>query len=108
VNGEERFEVGEIALWRTSCLCGKHCYVAGDECVIVDLLTPRPLLIGGQFVVRSIYIVDYRGKSYGALPEDLRKKRPPEEDADDATPNAFGSWDKCPWWPEKIVQELPA
>jgi hypothetical protein len=111
VNGAV-FHRGEIAIVLVSCDCGR-CYAAGDEVEVLEGLAERRFMERHEIKSEPVYVVQRAGSMRVVVrPHELRKKQPPGElrsvlDSD-ATPNAAGSWEDSPWWPEHVTQRVPA
>jgi hypothetical protein len=87
----EEFAVGEIAV----LIYSRYGRTDGPvDCLVVGSLIPR--LNTTTELPETGYAVEVAGVVYLALPEQLRKKRPPRDDL------KVTRWDQCPWQPESI------
>lgn len=102
----EHFELGEVALVRD-----RFDQTMWRECIItrpLHLPCDAPLAVPGrryhQIHVPGDENPNHIVGDWICAPEFLRKKRPPEDTESDATPDAVGSWDGCPFKPQLIEQ----
>lgn len=90
LSSEQHFDVGEIAILAYS----RFGRASGVECVVVSPLGVRLNLSNGQY--ENGYVIEVDGNEYIALPDQLRKKRPPRENLQ------LVRWDQCPWQPAQV------
>lgn len=99
----ESFSVGEICILVYSRSFPEY---DGQEVVVTGGLEERVFF--GDRQDKTIHAATrYRVRASDGMwfcprPEQLRKKRPPDH------PDTKATWDSSPWWPEKLVTELPA
>lgn len=90
----ERFRIGEIAILVLTPgdeLLDYWAPYVGQEVEVVDGLRKRRCTNGETIPVYVVQSSD--GQRFGAMPCNLRKKRPPP------LREPLGEWDLCPWQP---------
>lgn len=76
---QQTFSVGEVAIVLVGCDCGRQCFGAGDEVTVRLPLMPRLIYTGRGSVLIDCYIVERHGHDFAAMPQVLRKRRPPQD-----------------------------
>lgn len=93
----DSFEIGEVAtLFCILCMQDEDfTYLNGEEVEVIGGLMMRTW--SDKIERRSYKIQTKTGRRLIALPQELRKKKPPEYDGYDIV-----EWDDCIWQPETV------